>query len=272
MFVRLAFAVAINIDPEILIVDEALSVGDVFFQAKCYHKFEEFKEMGKTILFVTHDMGAINKYCQRAILLNKGEKVFEGSPKEAIDVYKKLLVEGNNVEEVTEEDFGKDDKMIDVSTKWKEALTVNPDLIKYGNDDVDIIDFAVFNEAGHIVTTLDNGENYTVAMKVLFKKDISEPIFAFTIKDLKGTEIAGTNTIFENISTGLVKSGGVRIARFTQKMNLQRGEYLISLGCTGYRDGEFVVYERLYDAFSISVLTQKNIVGYYDLESIATVN
>ena len=78
MFVRLAFAVAINIDPEILIVDEALSVGDVFFQAKCYRKFEEFKEMGKTILFVSHDLSSIGKYCDRVVLLNKGEKLAEG--------------------------------------------------------------------------------------------------------------------------------------------------------------------------------------------------
>ena len=72
MFVRLAFAVAINIEPEILIVDEALSVGDVFFQAKCYHKFDEFKKMGKTILFVSHDLSSISKYCDRVYLLNKG--------------------------------------------------------------------------------------------------------------------------------------------------------------------------------------------------------
>ena len=92
MFVRLAFAVAINIDPEILIVDEALSVGDVFFQAKCYHKFEEFKKQGKTILFVSHDLSAISKYCDRAVLLNQGVKLGEGSPRDMIDIYKQVLV------------------------------------------------------------------------------------------------------------------------------------------------------------------------------------
>ena len=102
MFVRLAFAVAINIDPEILIVDEALSVGDVFFQAKCYHKFEEFKKMGKTILFVSHDLTSIAKYCDRVILLNKGVKLAEGNPKDMVNMYKKLLV--HQLDEETLED------------------------------------------------------------------------------------------------------------------------------------------------------------------------
>ena len=91
MFVRLAFAVAINIDPEILIVDEALSVGDVFFQAKCYSKFEEFKRQGKTILFVSHDLSSIARYCDRVMLLHHGKKLDEGTPKAMIDLYKKVL-------------------------------------------------------------------------------------------------------------------------------------------------------------------------------------
>ena len=86
MFVRLAFAVAINIDPEILIVDEALSVGDVFFQAKCYKKFQEFRNSGKTIIFVSHDLSSIVKYCDRAILLNKGNFIEEGEPNKIIDI------------------------------------------------------------------------------------------------------------------------------------------------------------------------------------------
>src|SRR5699024_4799925 len=99
MFVRLAFAVAINIDPEILIVDEALSVGDVFFQAKCYHKFEEFKAQGKTILFVSHDLSSISKYCDRVILLHKGKMLDEGTPKAMVDMYKQLLVHQDPVKQ-----------------------------------------------------------------------------------------------------------------------------------------------------------------------------
>ena len=92
MFVRLAFAVAININPEILIVDEALSVGDVFFQAKCYQKFEEFRRLGKTIIFVSHDLSSISKYCDRVFLLNRGKLLGEGGPKEMIVAFKQVLV------------------------------------------------------------------------------------------------------------------------------------------------------------------------------------
>jgi teichoic acid transport system ATP-binding protein len=126
MFVRLAFAVAINIDPEILIVDEALSVGDVFFQAKCYKKFEEFKAAGKTILFVSHDLGAISKYCDKAVLINKGDKVAEGTPKDMIDIYKKILVGQepalNSKVDMADgfaADGGKHDDTADNGTTWK---------------------------------------------------------------------------------------------------------------------------------------------------------
>ena len=121
MFVRLAFAVAINIEPEILIVDEALSVGDVFFQAKCYHKFEEFRKKGKTLLLVTHDLGSVAKYCNRVILLNKGNKVAEGRPKEIIDMYKKILVGVDKEEpkEKEEEANAIEQKQMDGSDTWK---------------------------------------------------------------------------------------------------------------------------------------------------------
>ena len=130
MFVRLAFAVAINIDPEILIVDEALSVGDVFFQAKCYHKFEEFKAMGKTILFVSHDLSSIAKYCDRVVLLNQGTKLGEGAPKEMIDTYKQVLVGQYQLPESSSEGNLLEDEDI---RKLASGQNVNPDLLEYGS-------------------------------------------------------------------------------------------------------------------------------------------
>ena len=132
MFVRLAFAVAINIDPEILIVDEALSVGDVFFQAKCYHKFEEFKKQGKTILFVSHDLGSVAKYCDRVVLLNKGVKNCEGEPKEVIDIYKQILVTVPAAEQRKnlEEEISRYLKPENAEGRWYGKLEVNPELIE----------------------------------------------------------------------------------------------------------------------------------------------
>ncbi|MGG7153516.1 ABC transporter ATP-binding protein, partial [Clostridium neonatale] len=126
MFVRLAFAVAINIEPEILIVDEALSVGDVFFQAKCYKKFEDFKKEGKTILFVSHDLGSIGKYCDRVVLLNKGTKLCEGDPKEVIDIYKKVLV--NQLED-NNSNLNEDGVFVEETQEWKNSININPNTL-----------------------------------------------------------------------------------------------------------------------------------------------
>ena len=101
MFVRLAFALAINVEPEILIVDEALSVGDVFFQAKCYRRMEEIRKNGTTILMVTHDMGAIIKYCDRVVVLNKGAFIAQGEPGKMVDLYKKILA--NQMDQLEDE-------------------------------------------------------------------------------------------------------------------------------------------------------------------------
>lgn len=283
MFVRLAFAVAINIEPEILIVDEALSVGDVFFQAKCYHKFEEFKEAGKTILFVSHDLSSVSKYCDRVILLNKGEKLAEGTPKEMVDLYKKLLVsnESDAVAEATEptnsdstngesKKFESEQSQESANAEhqtWKENLVVNPETVEYGDGSASIIDFALIDNHGTITGNIEKDSEFTIKMKVKFSITIQDPIFAFTIKDLRGTEITGTNSMFEHQYVEPQKEGDVRIITFTQKMSLQGGQYLLSLGCTGYKDGEFRVYHRLYDVCEITVVSDHNTVGFYDMHS-----
>ena len=270
MFVRLAFAVAINIDPEILIVDEALSVGDVFFQAKCYRKFEDFKKEGKTILFVSHDLGSMTKYCDRAILLNQGEDIFEVTPKEAVDIYKKVLVHQFDPSEL-ETDSRMND-VEDVSANWKDSVVVNPKLIEYGEKIAEITDYAILDDKGLITNTLMKGSTFSVRMKVDFHEEIKEPIYAFTIKNLQGIEITGTNTMYEKADVKGKKEGESQEITFTQKLDLQGGEYLISLGCTGYRNGEFVVFHRLYDVCSLTVISDRNTVGYYDMNSKVTLS
>ena len=279
MFVRLAFAVAINIEPEILIVDEALSVGDVFFQAKCYHKFDEFKKMGKTILFVSHDLSSIAKYCDRVVLLNQGHKLGEGSPKEMIDAYKQVLVGQYEVPE--EEDSLLEDEDInelaaEVSEGHKkkkkaavsnEVLGVNPDALEYGTKAAVIHDYYVTDKKGTKASAIIKGEEFTLHYKVKFEEDVPAPIFAFTIKNVRGTEITGTNSMFEKAFLSDAKAGEVKEVTFTQNMDLQGGEYLLSLGVTGYEKEKFEVYHRLYDVINITVVSDKDTVGYYDMNS-----
>lgn len=265
MFVRLAFAIAINIDPEILIVDEALSVGDVFFQSKCYRKFEEFKKKGKTILFVSHDLSSIGKYCDRVVLLNKGEKFSEGNPKDTVNLYRRIMV--NQLEDP------KNDKSVTASKEsdnMKSKLNLNPKVLEYGNQDAKITDFAIFDEKGFVSNSIEKGKEFTVKMRVDFFSDVEDPIFAFTLKDLKGTELTGTNTMYENSPVKPKKKGDTQEVSFRQKMNLEAGEYMLCLGCTGYKNGEFAVFHRLYDICNLTVYTDKKAVGYFDMFSEVT--
>ena len=257
MFMRLAFAVAINIDPEILIVDEALSVGDVFFQAKCYRKFEEFKKQGRTVLFVSHDLSSISKYCDRVVLLNQGEKLGEGDPKRMIDLYKQVLV-GQSARQADPEH--------DVTEEGK-----NPETLEYGSGKAVITKFGIIDDKGLENPTILKGSECTVYMDVEFREDVEAPIFAMSVKNIYGVEITGTNTMAEKAwLEPAAKDTKLRI-RFRQRISLQGGEYLISLGVTGFEKEDFTVYHRLYDVMNLTVVSDKNTVGYYDMDSDVTV-
>nr|WP_314463468.1 ABC transporter ATP-binding protein [uncultured Clostridium sp.] len=279
MFVRLAFALAINVEPEILIVDEALSVGDVFFQAKCYRRMEEIRKNGTTILMVTHDMGAIIKYCDRVVVLNKGNFIAEGEPGKMVDLYKKILA--NQMDDLEEElekaddrlynDFSGDQALSERSRAaaggmMKEKLTINPNRTEYGDKRAEIVDFGLLDERGNITNLLLKGERFTIKERIHFNGAIETPIFTYTIKDKRGADLTGTNTMFEASDVKAVKKGDEYVVEFTQKMTLQGGEYLLSMSCTGFENGEHVVYHRLYDIVNITVISNKNTVGVYDME------
>ena len=281
MFVRLAFALAINVEPEILIVDEALSVGDVFFQAKCYRRMEEIRKTGTTILMVTHDMGSVIKYCDKVILLNRGKFLAEGPAGEMVDLYKKILA--GRMDDL-EADLAKrlDSNFSDMMELnndinkshakeyhglMKEKISINPNKTEYGDGRAEIYDLGLLDSKGELTNLLLKGEEFTIREKIRFNANIESPIFTFTIKDKKGTELSGTNTMFEGAPVKPVKPGDEVVVEFKQKMTLQGGEYLLSMSCTGFEDGTHVVYHRLYDVTFITVISNKNTVGVYDMES-----
>lgn len=264
MLVRLAFATAINVEPEILIVDEALSVGDVFFQSKCFNKINEIKAKGTTILLVTHDMSSVIKYCDRAILLNRGNFVADDKPGKIVDLYKKILVnqlDAGNLQEQA------DAAAIEVNpdNTWLSQMTVNPNHDNYGNKKAEIIDAGIFDEKGRLTNLILKDTEFTIKVKIKFNETISEPIFTMTIKDTKGTDITGTNTRIENKDIKMGEAGKTYIVSYRQKMCLQGRDYLLSVSCTGFENGELVIYNRMYDLLNISVISSKNTVGFFDI-------
>lgn len=268
MFARLAFAVAINVDPDILIVDEALSVGDIHFQAKCYRKFEEFKEKGKTILFVSHSLDSVIRYCSTAILLDEGQLIDQGSPKEMVDIYKRILTKSftsNTTAFQMEPKMNKGSEVVDVN--WKREMEIDPNFLEYGDKKAEIIDFGMFDQFNKLNHSFQSDEITTFRIRVRFNSNVSNPIFAFVIKDIKGMEIAGTNTWYNGDFTGDYTSDDEVVVSFSHQLNLQAGTYTLSFGCTGYENEELVVYHRLYDVVFFRVILLKSIVGIADLNT-----
>jgi ABC-type polysaccharide/polyol phosphate transport system ATPase subunit len=172
MYVRLAFAVAIHIEPEILIIDEALSVGDLLFQLKCFLKFQELQNAGKTILFVSHDVNAIKRYCSRALLLEGGQLHFEGSPNDTVNRYTRVLFPDGGpptLQPVTEPVASEDV----VATSGKEY--------RYGTGEGEIHTIMLRNSQGRSTTVFTTGERMTASFRATANRAIAAPILAMTI-------------------------------------------------------------------------------------------
>ncbi len=287
MYVRLAFAVAINVKPNILIVDEALSVGDTSFQAKCFAKFKEFQEKGVTILFVTHSMDLVTRYCNNAVLLEQGRIIKSGPAKEVVDEYNRLIVNCSESESVSAKQESAEEieytevtekvlpekkdspanQLTDHMKKSELAYQLNPNENRYGNGKAEIIEVGIDSLSNKVKYSFVHGEHYRFRFKTLFHDTLENPITAFTIKDVKGFDLTGTNTLFKNLEIGKVQEGDIVLTEFEQRMMLNPGGYLLSFGCAGFEDGEYVVYDRRYDVITFDVVSEKSSVGVFDLDS-----
>ena len=216
--------------------------------------------------------------------MNQGTKLGEGSAKEMIDTYKQVLV-GQYAAPEPEHDRLVDDEQLRNAAKGVKSETSkpeeeeclpaaqsggmaeNPELLEYGSKKAVITEYHITDDKGVITSAVLKGSRFTIYMKVHMAEDLHAPIFAFTIKNVRGTEITGTNTMFEKSFLEPVAAGEEYEVNFTQEMNLQGGEYLLSLGVTGYEEDDFTVYHRLYDVLNLTVISDKNTVGFYDMNS-----
>ena len=266
MYVRLAFSIAIHVDPEILIVDEALAVGDIHFQARCFDRFHRFREQGVTVIFVTHDLNMVTRYCDYAYLLSSGSIVAEGNPREVVASYRKIET---GHDPVIEQKNGSSPEESPVS---QDVFEQNPYEVRYGNDKATIVSGGIFDGEDQPVQILHSGEHYRISFVVEFAQAIEQPVFAFTIKDVRGTDIAGTNTDFSKVKTASYQAGDKVQIDFLQQINLNPGSYLLSLGCVSLAGGELEIYDRRHDYISFQMISERASLGIVDLHSEITLH
>lgn len=211
MQMRVAFSVATAFRPEILIVDEALSVGDSYFQHKSFDRIREFQKQGTTLLLVSHDRGAIQAICSRAILLEKGNIIKDGPPEEVMDFYNALISEKEN-------------------SKVELHKLENGNLqTRSGNGDASIASVSLRNPAGEPVEFVPVGEQTSLYIKIKINKEIPELVVGYSIKDRLGQPVFGTNTHHLGCKLKALKSGESIEYKFTFPANLGIGSYSVAV-------------------------------------------
>lgn len=267
MVVRLGFAVAINVDPDILIVDEALSVGDIRFQQKCYRRFREFKKDNKTIIFVTHDTGAVINFCDRALWIDKGKIVLDSDPSTVCREYlAKMAFNANTIKKKSKE--SSDNKQ---TIKWDEISNCS----SFGERGMEIKKVGLFyEETNQSIRSFKGGENVVFSLEVEVKKDIYRPLFGFVVNDSYGNHIFGLNNHILGQDYDLVQAGERIIVEFRFKFPLlKEGQYTFSPAAAEGTQDNHIHHHWVHDAYVLKVTNsnESSKMGWYLLIDDATV-
>lgn len=231
MYVRLAFATAVNVDPDILLVDEALSVGDVLFQHRCMRKIREIQESGKTIIFVSHDIGAVRKLCTEAVLIEKGNISCKGDPDKVIQAYYQTIWGAGEapVEQNKSSDKSPEDSRRLVNTVALEPIRHYDH--RFGNRRGEIIAAGLLDEQGRRIDTIVAGKRLYFSLLIKCHRAVDMPLVGFMIKDLPGNELIITNTDMEGHYLKACPAGThIRITFSFVMPRLKVGSYAISAG------------------------------------------
>ena len=250
MYVRLAFAAAIYVRPDILVVDEALSVGDAQFQAKCFAKIREFRDTGVTILLVTHNLDLVAAHCEHAILLDQGALIKIGSTKTAIDNYRRLLTTQPPVIAKKRAEDG-----VISPALWAPFFQTNPSEVRYGSRDAEIIEAGIFTSNDSATQVIPYGDVCLIKIRALKKCECFPPFISYVIKDLKGVPLFGTTTLIEGVHIESLGFGKVLRVVFRLTMFLNPGHYLLSVGVQAFgHDGNPVAYDHRSDYLPFEVV------------------
>lgn len=261
MFVRLAFSVAIHMDPDILIVDEALSVGDVGFQSKCFRKLRELKEGGTTTLFVTHATELIVRHCDRAVLLEEGNIVSLGEPMEVVNEYQNLLF-GSDLKPTLSEATSADDHATDQHGFFNDTAidgcqlrkTYNSSEYRWGDRRGIIQDYVMLVNGEPATGVCSTGDRIDVLVRAVFQEPVAKPIYGLTIKTADGVTVYGANTKDRNVAVEPGSPGSVAMIRFSFTADLVTADYFISLGLADIDDlKESIAVDRRFDLIHLYV-------------------
>lgn len=273
MYVRLAFAIAIATVPQILIIDEALSVGDAVFQHRCTRRIKELQENGSTILFVSHDLGAIRALCSRVILVNDGRIEADGPPTYAMNRYQKIIMsrEAAYLQEsaVKTIDPRERQNVGDHAINEHEIDAPLDHTYRHGDGSAEIVNVELLDENGQPIEVVETGETLQCRVRVVFHADLDDPVFGFVIRNRHGIHLYGTNTKVQGISTGRVRDGETMEVTFTFKCWVAPDSYSISIAVHNYAA---VSFDWLDGALFFRVISAIPIEGVANLNAAICVN
>ena len=292
MFVRLAFSVAISVDPDILIVDEALAVGDEIFQRKCFSRLQQFREMGKTIVFVSHSAQAVVELCNRAFLLDQGELILEGPPKYVVSRYHKLIfAPAHKLADVRSEIASgapqgcqapsapacpapAAEEEAQPFTAWYDPDLVPRSTVPYESFGAEITDVHLTTPEGDLVNVLLPRGEYVYTYRVRFLKTSYQVRFGMMIRTVSGLDLGGAASATLYDALPCIDAGTLAVVRFRFKCLLYPGVYFLNAGTTSVVDGCDVFLHRIVDVAMIRVQydSRTRVTGTIDFCIDADVN
>lgn len=255
MFMRLAFAAAINVDPDILIIDEILAVGDLNFQSKCLQKLQELRQTGKTILFVSHDLNILENICIKVYLLHKGKCLMEGKPSDVIPIYRRLL----SGEEISDHPVsGKSD--IVLSSDFKGIRNhVKQSFSRWGTKEVEITNVSFYDKEEQIVNGIfRTNEGFIARIEFIAHRKVNQPVFGIAIFSEDGTYINGSNTKVNNYYIPAIEGKGV-IEYFVEVLPLLQGKYFFTASVSDY--DIFVPYDIWHKCLYFTIVQSEPFSG-----------
>jgi len=277
MVVRLAFAVSASINPDILVVDEAIAVGDAKFQAKCFERLRSLKEQGTSILLVTHSSDQIVTHCNSAILLDNGLQLESGEPKHVVNRYMDLLFGKGKKDTVIEhvvikpnqdlEPFKTESLVSVTDERFTTRPNYNPHEYRWGDRTAAILDFCLAVEQEVYPVSIQTGQTISLLVSIRFNTAIFRPILGLTIKTKEGIHVYGVNSetldCVEFMQLG--KAGSVVVASMQFACILAQGDYFISLGIASKHGEEVIPHDRRYDAIHFQVVSNTQFFGLCDM-------